>query len=331
MLPGLLLAALGLATMGAVPYFLLSGTGLVGLLSQNVFWMGLVTALSGWGMARYAKNLETKEGQKWYSVDDPEYIGAFFGALGVLTGLGVAFLGMTGWAPLAFKVAGYGTSLLLLIHLPRWVGTGLRAAVEGGWSSVRAFEKVLSFWERDTDFYRNLRKHASYWLDKSVWNGSWLSVIWVPTWALLAAEWVVSAALGLALGLLRLPLNFAWGAAYNIAPDAKLTRFLAGFARGTFTRAEGSKATVFDRWVSSLVPAMNEANPTSGRPTLKAAAAFLLARLAQAAWLARLVFWAPAILILALIDGFKNASGAKKKPGEGEEYKPDADNPSHTY
>lgn len=327
MLPGLLLAALGLATMGAVPYFLLSGAGIAGLLSQNALWMGVVAALSGWGMARYAKNLETKEGQKWYSVDDPEYIGAFFGALGVLTGLGVALLGMTGWAPLAFKVAGYATSLLLLVHLPRWVGAGLRTAVEGGWTSVRAFERVLSFWERDTDFYRNLRKHASYWLDKSVWNGSWLSVIWVPTWALLAAEWAVSAALGLALGLLRLPLNFAWGAAYNVAPDAKLTRFIAGFARGTYARAEGSKETVFDRWVARFVPAMNEANPTSGRPTFKAAAAFLLARLAQAAWLARLVFWSPAIVFMAVLDGIRNASGAKTRPGEGEEYKPDLDNP----
>jgi hypothetical protein len=331
MLPGLLLAALGVATAAATPYFLLSGTGLVGLLSQNVLWMGVVTALSGWGMARYAKNLEAKDGQKWYSVDDPEYIGAFFGALGVTAGLGVALLGMTGWVPLAFKVAGYATSLLLLVHLPRWVGAGLRTAAEGGWSSIRAFGKVLSFWEGDTDFYRNLRKHASYWLDKSVWNGSWLSVIWVPTWALLAAEWAVGALLGFVSGLLRLPLNFVWGAAYKVAPDAKLTRFIAGFARGTFDRAEGSKKTVFDRWVAGLIPAMNEKSAVSGRPTLKAAGAFLLARLVQAVWLARLVFWAPAILVLAVLDGLKNASGAKQKPGEGDDWKPDADNPGHTY
>ncbi|TBR21195.1 hypothetical protein EPO15_10895 [bacterium] len=331
MLPGLLLAALGVSTAAAVPYFLLNGAGLVGLLSQNVFWMGLVTALSGWGMARYAKNLETKEGQKWYSVDDPEYIGAFFGALGVTTGLGVALLGMTGWAPLAFKVAGYATSLLLLVHLPSWVGSGLRTAAEGGWSSMRAFEKVLSFWERDTDFYRNLRKHASYWLDKSVWNGSWLSVIWVPTWALLAAEWAVSLVFGAVAGLARLPLNFAWGAAYKMNPDSKLTRFIAGVARTSFEMAEGSKKTVFDPLVARLIPAMNEANPVSGRPTLKAAAAFLLARLAQALWLARLALWSPVIAFMSLLAGFKNAAGDKKEPGEGDEYKPDADNPGHTY
>lgn len=331
MLPGLLLAALGLATVGATPYFLLSGTGLVGLLSQNVLWMGLVTALSGWGMARYAANLETKEGQKWYSVDDPEYIGAFFGALGVITGLGVALLGMTGWAPLALKFAGYGTSLLLLVHLPRWVGAGLKTAVEGGWTSVRAFSKVLSFWEHDTSFYVNLRRHASYWLDKSVWNGSWLSVIWVPTWALLVAEWAVSAVLGLALGLARAPLNFAWGAAYNIAPDSKVTRFIAGFARSTFEEAEGSKKSIFDPLVARVIPAMNEANPVSGRPTLKAAAAFLLARLAQGLWLARLALWSPVIVGMSVLAGFKNAAGEKQKPGEGEDYKPDADKPGNTY
>jgi hypothetical protein len=282
-------------------------------------------------MARYAKNLETKEGQKWYSVDDPEYIGAFFGALGVVTGLGVALLGMTGWAPLAFKVGGYLTSLLLLVHLPRWVGAGLKTAAEGGWTSVRAFEKVLSFWERDTDFYRNLRKHASYWLDKSVWNGSWLSVIWVPTWALLAAEWAASLVLGLAAGLVRLPLNFVWGAAYNVAPDAKLTRFIAGFARSTFEQAEGSKKTVFDPLVARLIPAMNAANPVSGRPTLGAAGAFLLARLAQAFWLARLALWSPVILGMSVLAGFKNAAGEKQKPGTGDDYKPDADNPGNTY
>ncbi|MBI2362208.1 MAG: hypothetical protein HYV15_02345, partial [Elusimicrobia bacterium] len=62
---------------------------------------------------------------------------------------------------------------------------------------------------------------------------------------------------------------------------------------------------------------------------LKAAFAFLVARLAQLAWLARLVFWAPAILILSLFDGVKNASGEKQKPGE-DEYG-DKDNPGHVY
>lgn len=327
--PGTLLIGLGLATSLAVPYFLFGEVGMMVVAGSNAFWMGLVTALSGWGMVRYIGTLGQKEGQKWYSVDDPEYIGAFFGALGVLTGLGVSLMGMTGWLPLAFKVGGYLTSLLLLMHLPEWVGKGLKSSAEGVFASAKAFSRVASFWERDTDFYKNLRRHASYWLDKSVWNGSWLSVIWVPTAALMLAEWAVSAVLGLAAGLLRAPLNFLWGAAYKVAPESKFTRFTAGFVRSTFERAEGSKKTVFDRWVAPLVPTMNEANPVSGRPTLKAAFAFLVARLAQLAWLARLVFWAPAILILSVFDGVKNASGEKKQPGE-DEYG-DRDNPGHIY
>ncbi|MBI3299831.1 MAG: hypothetical protein HYZ75_16820 [Elusimicrobia bacterium] len=326
-LPGLFLGLLGVGTLAAAAYLYFGPAAtLLALASNNTVWAAAVTALSGWGLVRYIATLGEKEDKKWHSVDDPFYIGAYFGSLLVFVGLGVSVLGMTGWGPLAVKIAGYLGSSLLLIHLPPWIGRGLGAAAEGIWGSMRAFGKVLSFWESDTKFLKNLQKHASYWLDKSVWNGSWLSVIWVPTGAIALAEWVAAGLLGLSFGLLRAPLNFVWGAAYKISPDSKLTRLIAGFARSSFERSEGAKAR-FDRWSGSLKTAMDAAHPVSGRPTLAAAGAFLLARFVQAAWLVSVVLGLPIMLVLSLWDGVVNASGAKPEPGE----LGDRDNPGRVY
>ncbi|MDE2293532.1 MAG: hypothetical protein KGL53_15735, partial [Elusimicrobia bacterium] len=329
-LPGWLLVGLGVLGAAAVPYFLPAGMGILELAGHNALWMGLVTALSGWGLVRYTGSLGAKDGQKWFSVDDPEYIGAYFGALGVLTGLGVSLLGMTGWLPLTLKVAGYATSALLLMHLPSWMGQGLQAAAEGGWHSIRAFGRVASFWRDDTKFYSNMRRHASYWLGKSVWNGTWLSAVWVPTWAVMLVEEAAALVLGAAYGLLRAPLDFVWGAAYGLSHDAKATRFIAGFARGTFMRLEGSKKARLDRWLAPLVPAMNEASPVTGRPTLKAALAFLGAHVVELGWLLSVTVGAPVMLLLALADGVRNAAGPKVKPGPGQ-WAPDQDDPGTLY
>ncbi|HBL17606.1 MAG TPA: hypothetical protein DD417_12880 [Elusimicrobia bacterium] len=309
-LPGYLLAAVGILSMTLLPYLTFAGTATaLSFLGSNAFWMGLVTTLSGWGLIRYTGKAGATE-KRWYSVDDPEYIGAFFGALGVLTGVGVGMLGLTGTLPLILKIGGYLTSPLLLMHLPGWLGRGLQSAGEGIGYSAKGYAEVFTFWREDTEFYKNLRHHARYWLGKSVWNASWLSVLWVPTWAAMLAEWVAAGILGLATGLLKAPLNFLWGAAYDVSPKSKATRFIAGFTRGMGRWGEGSKETRFDRAVRWLIPAMNEKHPVSGRPTLLAAlATILMARLGQLYWLVSLALGLPYTLVISVLEGIQNMSG----------------------
>jgi hypothetical protein len=112
----------------------------------------------------------------------------------------------------------------------------------------------------------------------------WLSAIWVPTGLIQAAEFVVSAALGLVIGLLRAPFAYAAAAYEESKPYSKRALFTGALMKGWFEAAEGSKK-LFDRLVSGLKPAMNEKTAVTGRPTAKAAGAFLLARLVQLGWL----------------------------------------------
>lgn len=310
-LPGFLLAGLGLTMFYLMPVIPFTLAGGLALLKTNAFWLAAVAALSGWGLVRYAGKAGKSDGRR-YSVDDPEYIGAFFGALGVGTGVGIALSGLSGFLPMGLTALAYLTSPLLLMHLPHWIWAGAWKAVKGPGESARAFHDVLGFWHSETKFHANLKRHARYWLDKSVWNGAWLSLLWVPTWGVMAAEFVLSLGLGLAMGVLRAPFNFIAGAARELSPDSRLTKFLEGFAKGTFKRMEGN-FDLFKRETAPLVPMMDESDPVSGRPTAKAFAVSAVLRLAQFAWLARMAFLWPAALLLALNDGYEASATATEK------------------
>ena len=93
----------------------------------------------------------------------------------------------------------------------------------------------------------------------------------------------MSVALGAVIGLIRAPLGVAAAALKEAKPDSKLALVAKGLIEGWKDSSEGSKA-FFDRMVSGLKPAMDEAAPVTGRPTAKAAGAFLLARFIQFAW-----------------------------------------------
>ena len=182
-IPGYVLAGLGLATMLLVPWLTFGSKGLaLAVLTSNPFWMGAVAALSGLGFINHIRKLDTGEDNRRHWVDHPGYIGAFFGALGVLTGLGVALTGLPGLLGTGLAAAAYLTSGLLLVHLPRWFWSGVGNVFSGIWFSGRNFYDVLSFWRRDAKFYRNMKDHAHYYLRGSVWkvaaNATWLSVIW---------------------------------------------------------------------------------------------------------------------------------------------------------
>ncbi|MFH2202967.1 MAG: hypothetical protein ABIJ96_07625 [Elusimicrobiota bacterium] len=334
-LPGFLMTAVGLGAVGAALWLGFGFGALLAVAKTNMFWMGLVAAFSGLGFINNITKLAREDNKRWYSVDDPEYIGAFFGALGVLTGIGLAFAGVSGWITGTLMGAAYLSSGLLLMHLPMWLWTGVGVAFEGLWYSIKSFHRVINFWDRDTKFLDNMKKQARYHLDGSLWsvvaNATWLSLIWVPTGLVILAEYAAALALGVVMGVIRAPVNWAWGAAYDISPDAKLTRFIAGFAKSLALNSEGSKKTVFDKWVGRLIPAMNEKVSPSGRPSVKAALAMIGARFLQVLWLARLLLWSPVIFIKALIDGFKNAAGVKdKNPEEGGGYG-DPDDPDRIY
>ncbi|HAH06177.1 MAG TPA: hypothetical protein DCM05_06560 [Elusimicrobia bacterium] len=269
-------------------------------------WMAALGIVGGWGLKRYlGKAAEKASGT---SVDDPEYIGAFFAAAALAAGMGLTFLGTAGWLALGVKALAVLTSPLLLMHLPRWIWTGLRTVVEGPFVSAKGFYKLLNFWEKDTDFYRNMKRHASYWLDKTVWNGSWLSVLWVPTWAVQLTEFALAGALGLAMGVLRAPFNFAWGALAEYAPESAATRFFSAFVRTWTSYSEGKQSKAgFDGFARSFIRGMDAAHPVSHRPTFGAAFSMLGARIDQALWLLGTVLTLPLLLLYALYEGGKHA------------------------
>lgn len=254
--------------------------GLILLLNGSAIWVGLVATLGGWGFERWVKKTAKKEG----GFDEAE-LGAFFAALGASAAVGAVWAGFLGgwigWGTLALAAA---TSPFLLIHLPTWVWSGARGFLKSFARTIENFSDVAGFWHDDTKFRANLKGHASYWLNKTYWNGVWLSAIWVPTGLIQAAEFLVAAAAGLVVGLIRSPFAFASHALAEAKPGSRWARFSKGLLDGWIASSDGSK-TFFDRLVAGLKPAMDEAAPITGRPTAKAAGAFLLARFAQLAWL----------------------------------------------
>ncbi len=332
-LPGYFMMGLGAAMLVSVPWLSFGPVGLLALLKSNAMWMGLTVLFSGAGFAHnITKMSDEKEGQRRWSVDDPEYIGAYLGALGVLIGAGSALLSVGGLLGFALSALGYLTSILLLIHLPRWLWDGVRAVLSGWWGSVSGFHKILNFWEKDTSFYKNLRAQKDYHLKGSFWEvmpkGILLGFIWVPLGLMMLAEYLGALALGSLLGLVRAPLNWAWGAAYKVSPDGKFTRFLAGWGRTWYRWMEGGKTKFLAK--TPLLGWMSAASGAAGSPTLGAYAAFAAARILQLIGLAVMLAAAPFVGLAAVVGGLRGMAGEKKKPAEGEWF-PDEDRPVTVY
>lgn len=283
--------------------------GLVFLLNGNAILVGLIALLGGWGFQQWVKKTQEKGG----SFDEAE-LGAFFGALGSAAAIGAVWAGFTtgllGWGTLGLAAV---TSIFLIMHLPAWVWRGWRGVFKSIGTSIRSYQDVARFWAEDTDFRSNMKSQANWWLKKTYWNGVWLSVIWVPTGLVEAVEFVVSLALGLAAGLLRAPFAFAASALKDAKPYTKKAIFADELVKGWAGSAEGSKS-VFDKLVAGLKPAMNEKTSETGRPTAKAAGAFLVARLAQLAWLAGVLAMTVSGLsfLVGLVKGAKAAFAPAK-------------------
>jgi len=287
--------------------------GLVLLFNGNAILVGLIAALGGWGFQRWVKSTKKEGG----SFDEAE-LGAFFGVLGASAAVGAAwagfFGGWIGWGTLALAAA---TSPFLLMHLPSWVWSGARGFLKSFARSMENFHDVASFWSEDTKFRSNLKRHASYWLKKTYWNGVWLSAIWVPTGLIQLAEGILAIALGAVVGLLRSPFAFAEAAYRKAKPDSKPALFFKGLLDGWSASSDGSKK-FFDRLVSGLKPAMDDATAETGRPTLKAAGAFLLARVAQVLWLIGVLAMAlsGASFLYGIYAGIRAMIAGPEKPTE---------------
>ena len=297
----------------SLPGRALEWNGLLLLLSGHAVIVGALAALGGWGFSRY---IASRDEGKERRFDDSAELGAFFGALGSAVAIGAAWIGLMGpwgWAAIAFAAA---TSPFLLLHLPGWVFFGLHSAFKTLPSAMLAWHETLSFWAHEGEFLTNLGNHASYWLKKTYWNGVWLSVIWVPTGLVLAAEFVLSIALGGVTGLVRSPFGFLAGAFEEARPGGKAAIFFREATAGWLAAAEGSKS-VLTKMVSPFKAAMDESSPVSGRPTLKAVGAFFLARLAQLVWLAGVVVMTVtgASFVVGLVRGAK-AALAKAPPSD---------------
>lgn len=315
---GLVLSLAAMPFLGKAPMWAKSFAGralfyngLVLLLNGSAVWVGLIALLGGWGFNRWVKKTAEKGG----SFDEAE-LGAFFATLMSSAAIGAVWAGFLGgwigWGTLALAAA---TSPFLLMHLPSWVWEGLRGVFKSFARSMESFSDVAGFWHEDTKFRSNLKSHASYWLKKTYWNGVWLSAIWVPVGLLQAAEFVLSVALGAVVGLLRAPFAFAASAFGEAKSGSRAARFTKGLVDGWKAASEGSKA-LFDRLVSGLVPAMNEATQGTGRPTAKAAGAFLLARFVQLAWLVGAVAMnlSGLAFLIGLYRGVRAALAGPEKP-----------------
>ena len=325
---GLGVASLPLMPQGApgwlrrAPGAGLALAGLAALVTGTSPLVAIAAALSGWGLAMFSTK---KAGEDhYYRVTDPEYVGAFFGALGTVVALGVGLAGGAGLIPLAFKVGGTLVSALTIYHLPGWFWKGGRTVLEGAGYSGSRVHRVMNFWSGDTQFRRNLNRWWDFWTSKKAggWHWTWLWPAWAAYGLMELYDVALSAVSGLALGVLRAPLLFAWGAAYQINPASPATRFIGGFTRSLLDNSEGSKS-LFDGWVARLIPHINVV-AESGRPTVGAVASLVAARVLQLAWLARILVWSPVIAFRALRDGVKAVKEGMPPAGQ-----PDKLNPNH--
>jgi hypothetical protein len=283
--------------------------GLLALAKTNAFWTAALAAVGGWGLSRYLGKA-LAEGKSTYSVDDPEYIGAFFAAVAAASGVGVVMSGAAGLLPLAVSVLAYLTSPLLLMHLPRWVFHGFASVFEGLWTSFKDSYRFVNLWDRETDFQKNLSHHARYWLDKSVWNGSWLSVIWVPMGLMMLADLAVSAALGLVWGLVRAPFAYASGALHENYRDSAAARFFDGLLETWSDLLVGKTAREYfvKQRAAAFIKGASEKTGVSGRPTVAAAFNFLMLRIGQLFFLAvQLALGTPVMFLVGLGRGIHDA------------------------
>jgi hypothetical protein len=313
-LPGTLLAlAGGFSAFGAARMVLF-----VGLPTGMILPLGIVALLAGIGLRSLIEKLRDEKTSVW-KLDEPEYIGGFVSALALTAALGAALLGLTGPLALGLTIAGFALSPLLLYHLPKSLWTGVGASLLGLPVGVSKVWDVLGFWRDDSKFNRNLNSWYGYWTKQSFWYGAMFLLPWALTVAAYVGEAALSLGVGLLAGAARLPSRFFWGMSYEKNAAGRAAKFWTGFNAFLSEKLEGSKKTGFDPLVKQLIPAMDEKDPVTSRPTLKALAALTAARVAQLAWLSRVALGStlalPVLWALAIRAGLRSDKAERPRRG----------------
>ncbi|MDD5655995.1 MAG: hypothetical protein PHF00_01915, partial [Elusimicrobia bacterium] len=241
---------------------------------SGAYAIGGLAALGGWGLMRYGRYLRAGD-----LSESDKVLSAFFGGLGAVVGTGLTWLAPAGWMAAAAIVLSYPAAALLLIHLPSWFGAGMAQAFGAALKGMRGLERVESSLRRDTILYPLLRLFTRERLKQSLWNGIWLSGIWIPVRISQAVQWLLALGGGLAVGALQAPVMFLWGSAHDLKPDSRAAKFFAAWAHFVFDNVQGGKKAVFNRFEAPLIPYAN-----SDRLILSLPAAAAI-RLLQWGWL----------------------------------------------
>lgn len=305
-IPGTLLTAAGAYTLFESGRMVL----LAGLPIWGVVAMSALALFGGIGLSNLITKVQDKETKTW-RLDSPEYILGYAGALAVTTGLVVSLIGAGGPLAMGLTIAAYVLSPALLYHLPAWLWRGVRTSLTGFAQGISSVWKVMRSWTHETQFNGNLNAWYKHYLDKSFWSGTLFLVPWALSLAAWLSETALSVTVGLALGVLRAPTRFFEGAAQNKNATGFWAKFWTGYNRFMTSTMEDSKKTVFDPKVKGLSEAMNEKDPASSRPTLKAAFAFLGVRLVQLYWLLRLAVLTIATPLLVPFGIYKGIANAR--------------------
>lgn len=219
-LPGTALGALGVATAAV-------GLSVAG--AWPIATMGAIVALGGWGFRRFALDQDKRR-------SSGDVLATLLGGLGAATGAGLVLLSPAGWPFLALTVASGAVSLILLMHLPGFVGAGIRAAFESFYLSAQDGFHAATSISRDTAQRKRLEAWTLAYVDQSNWNALWLGLlVWLPIGLVELAKSAVGVVAGLVQGAFRALPMMAWGAAYELAPKSAATRFFARWSIAAFS------------------------------------------------------------------------------------------------
>jgi len=217
-LPGTVLGALGAVTLYAGVTAAAWPTAL----------MGGIVLLGGWGFRRFGLNPERRGGSA-------EVVETLLGGLGAAAGAGLVLLSPAGWWFTGLTIASGVAALVLFMHLPSFVGAGMRAAADAVYLSVQDGVRVALSISRDTTLRKRLEAWTKAHTDKSGWNALWLGLlVWLPLGLVELGKTVLGAASGLVQGAARAIPMFLWGAAHELAPQGRVDRFMFRWTRTAF-------------------------------------------------------------------------------------------------
>ncbi|MBI3550437.1 MAG: hypothetical protein HY078_15475 [Elusimicrobia bacterium] len=292
-LPGAVLMGLGIVTAAAAAFVPFSWTAVAAHAGAAAF-----TTLSGWSLYDVAR--EGRDRPR----DSKEILTTFVGAAGAVAGAGLALQAALGGAALSLPlVAAFPIALALLAGTSgaNWAGAGARTMAEAAIKGVAGVAAVFTSIDYDTLRRRRLDAFRDAALTADAWNAVWLSLRYVPVRIAGTIQTAASAVVGAWTAAFQAPVFFLWGAAHQISPESGATRFLARWARFSFSAVQGSKASVFDDMQRPWIEWANSERP------LKSLAGAAAIRVMQFSWAMYAVVLAPITVFTGFFRAFAGA------------------------